>query len=259
MEITLNALLEGKPTVIGDKEFYSTKEYVKPFIDEMSKFTDDFIVNVQLPKQITVSNNTKDLTYNKVWIQAILPNKIEDYNETYGLIYSLDSRIPVYKVYRAYIHTKTKNLLVFDNSWIQVKLLQPNQLFKFSIEELAKKPCDIERRLKSMRNTFISPEIKDKQELLGKLVDRAILYENVNVGGKVKISSIDVISAYDAVYNKPTSNYYVSPTVEGNLHNYYSALCNQITTGKDIINRFEKTILVGMLFDLVEYETSDKS
>lgn len=109
-----------------------------------------------------------------------------------------------------------------------------------------------------MRNTFISPEIKDKQELLGKLVDRAILYENVNEGGKVKISSTDVISAYDSVYNKPTSNYYIPSTIEGNLHNYYSALCNQITTGKDIINRFEKTILVGMLFGLIENENNQE-
>lgn len=66
MEITLNALLEGKPTIIREKEYFATKEYVQPFIDEMSKFTNDFIINVQLPGQITISNDNKDLTYNKV-------------------------------------------------------------------------------------------------------------------------------------------------------------------------------------------------
>ena len=66
MEITLNALLEGKPTIIREKEYFATKEYVQPFIDEMSKFKKDFIINVQLPGQITISNDNKDLTYNKV-------------------------------------------------------------------------------------------------------------------------------------------------------------------------------------------------
>lgn len=66
MEITLEALLNGKPTVIKDNKYFSTKEYVQPFIDEMSKFTKTFIVNVQLPDQVTISNNSKDLTYNRV-------------------------------------------------------------------------------------------------------------------------------------------------------------------------------------------------
>ena len=66
MEITLNSLLEGKPTIIREKEYFATKDYIQPFVDEMSKFTKDFIIDVQLPGQITISNDNKDLTYNKV-------------------------------------------------------------------------------------------------------------------------------------------------------------------------------------------------
>lgn len=66
MEITLNALLEGKPTIIREKEYFATKDYIQPFIDEMSKFTKEFVVNVQLPDQITISNDNKDVTYNRV-------------------------------------------------------------------------------------------------------------------------------------------------------------------------------------------------
>lgn len=118
MEITLSALLEGKPTVIKEKQYYATKKYVQPFIDEMSKFTKDFIIHVQMPDQVTISNNNRDLTYNRVWIQAIMPEKdrIEGYDETYGLIYSLDAKVPLYKVYRAYINHETHNMCVFDKS-----------------------------------------------------------------------------------------------------------------------------------------------
>ena len=121
------------------------------------------------------------------------------------------------------------------------------------------KPFDIEKRLKIMKNTFISADIEDVHKLLGKLINRSLLYEYRNVGGKVKISPSDVIKAFEDVYHNNNSHYYIQPAVEGSLHNYYGAFCSQITNSKDIINRFEKTILVGMLFDLVEYETSDKS
>ncbi len=66
MEITLNALLEGKPTIIREKEYFATKDYIQPFIDEMSKFTKDFVINVQLPDQVTISNDNRDVTYNRV-------------------------------------------------------------------------------------------------------------------------------------------------------------------------------------------------
>lgn len=256
MEITISALLKGKPTAIKEKEYYATKDYVQPFLDEMSKFTNNFVVQVQLPDQVTISNSNKDVTYNRVWIQAIMPDKcsIDGYDETYGLVYALDSRVPVYKVYRAYINHNTHNMCVFEPDWIQVKELKPGEKLNYSIKTLMEKPFDIERRLKTMRNTFISADIKDTHELLGKLLDRSLLYEYKNECGKIKLSPSDVIKSYEAVYHNTSSDYYVQSTVEGSLHNYYSAFCSQITEGKDIVNRFEKTLLVGMLFDLVKYE-----
>ena len=135
--------------------------------------------------------------------------------------------------------------------------MKPGEKLVYSIKELMEKPFDIKQRLKVMKNTFISADIEDTHKLLGKLINRSLQYEYHNIGGKIKISPTDVIKTFEDVYLDSTSHYYVQPTVEGSLHNYYGALCSQITKSKDIINRFEKTILVGMLFDLVEYETSN--
>ena len=66
MEITIGKLLEGKSTVIKEREYLSTEEYVKPFIELMSKFTKDFSVQVQLPTQFTITNSKEDITYNRV-------------------------------------------------------------------------------------------------------------------------------------------------------------------------------------------------
>lgn len=66
MEITLSKLLEGKPTIIKGKEYLATKEYVQAFVDTMSKFTDKFIVNVQEPSQVILTDDSRDTTYNRV-------------------------------------------------------------------------------------------------------------------------------------------------------------------------------------------------
>lgn len=66
MEIDKDLLFEGKSTIIKNKNYLSTKEYVEPFFDEMSKFTDDFIIRVQTPNQMTLSGEDKDITFNRV-------------------------------------------------------------------------------------------------------------------------------------------------------------------------------------------------
>jgi hypothetical protein len=66
MEITKDKLLEGTATIIKDKEFLPTKEYVSPFIEEMSKFTDEFIIRVEEPSQKLVTDQNDNTTFNKV-------------------------------------------------------------------------------------------------------------------------------------------------------------------------------------------------
>lgn len=66
MEIDKNLLLDGKSTIIKNKNYLSTKEYVEPFFDEMSKFTNDFIIRVQTPNQMTITDENKDITFNRV-------------------------------------------------------------------------------------------------------------------------------------------------------------------------------------------------
>ena len=66
MEITIEKLLEGKSTVIKDKEYLATAEYVTPFLEVMNNFTKDFYCKVEMPKQLTVTDKKQDITYNRV-------------------------------------------------------------------------------------------------------------------------------------------------------------------------------------------------
>ena len=117
MIISREKLLMGKATIIKGKEYLSTKDYVQPFFDYMSKFTNEYIIEVEEPKQVTLTNDGKeDTTYNRVNIQAIMPRQcdINGHKEVYGLVYALDIRNPVYKIYRGYLN-KDNNLFVFDS------------------------------------------------------------------------------------------------------------------------------------------------
>ena len=67
MDITLDELLKGKATIIKGKNYLPTAGYVEPFLERLTKFTDDFRIHVQLPDQITRTVegdiNTDDITY----------------------------------------------------------------------------------------------------------------------------------------------------------------------------------------------------
>ena len=73
----LDDLLKGKATTIKGVNYLSTADYVNPFIEKMSRYTDDFIIQVREPNQITRNNDSDDITYNRVYIQAVLPDVLD--------------------------------------------------------------------------------------------------------------------------------------------------------------------------------------
>ena len=239
MEITLDALIQGKPTIIKDKTYLSTRDYVEPFLSQVSKYTNKFICKVQPPKQLTISNQKEDITYNKVWIQAILPN-----NDVYGFVYALDVKTPIYKVYRAYLDPNTRLTRVFDINWLQVGTLSCTEKPNFSIDNLMSATSTVEMKSKILSNTTFCLETKDINEFLGKCINRSLIYEYKSIGGKVKLSPNNIIKAYQATFN----NLEKVITWES----FYNALCKEINDDKDLVNIFEKTLLIGMLFDLVD-------
>lgn len=255
MIITREKLLNGKATIIKGKEYLPTKEYVQPFFDYMTKFTNEFVIEVEEPKQITLNDNgDEDTTYNRVCIQAIMPNKCDilDHREVYGLVYALDVRNPMYKVYRGYIN-KDNNLFAFDSRWLDVKELKPSESFKIDIESLMKIENNIKLKLEQMNSSWISIDKDSIYRDLGSYITKSMLYyHQTEFGGKVKLSPAMVVKAYESVYMDSSSKFYIKPIEESTIYNYYSAFVQIVQDEKkDILNRWEKTYLIGQLFGLV--------
>ena len=138
MELTLEQLLQGKATKIKDKEFFTTKAYVEPFLERMSKFTKNFIINAKPADQVSLTPNGdinfEDVVFNRVWIQAILPDEYayDNHKRVVSMLYALDSRKPVVKLYTGALNMACLNLCVFNPEALSVAELEPETAINYS-------------------------------------------------------------------------------------------------------------------------------
>jgi hypothetical protein len=250
VEITMPELLQGKATVIKTKDYLSTKEYVEPFIDEMSKITSRFKITIKLPDQMTMGA-THDITYNRVLIEAILPSdhSIDKHDEVIGFLYGLDVRKPVAKIYRGYLNQACTNLTVFNPKWIEVQEIKPKESIKMVAKQLLESGSDFEQKIKLLKNTFVDPTTLDAR--LGKWVRMTLEDSYYNGIQNVRMSPNLPIEAYKSLYVDTASEYYVPPTKQASMFEVYNAFTQVITDDdKDFINKFEKTMMVNKLLEV---------
>ena len=183
-----------------------------------------------------------------------MPSKcdINGLAETFNLVYGLDVRQPVYKIFKAYKDRKSENLYCFDSRWLNVYELKPGEKFidfEPIIVNLLKMVDDSNIRLKKMNTEFFSSDIEERHTVLGDLIEKSMLYEFYGKGGKVKLSPPLILKAFQNVYMNSSSKYYVKDTEECSLFAYADAILTLITDEEDIINPFEKAYLCLQLFD----------
>lgn len=253
MEITLPELLKGKATVIKDNEYFKTEAYVTPFLERMSKFTDDFRIQVKMPDQITKTKDggidMEDITYNRVWIQAVMPEEysFDNHDEVVGFIYGLDVRKPVAKIYRGALNRACTNLCVFDPEFLQMQPVNPEEALNYkAVEHLLSQTSDIKLMLENLHNTTWKAEDDLVSLNLGKW-QRNAMHMVYNVGyGDVKIGTDLVTKAYSSMFEDPDSSYYIGVGNEVDMFTVYNAFTQLISNdkGKDLMNRAEKTLLL---------------
>ena len=252
MEISAKELLEGKSTIIKNKEYFPTKTYVESFLEKMSKFTDKFIIQVKEADQMSVTKESKDMVYNRVWIQAILPEKytIDNHDETYGLVYGLDARKPVAKIYRGTLNRACLNLCVFNPSWLHVQELQPDAPIDYSmLKELVQKENDMHVIIEKMKQEYMIRE--DKKLHLGDWIDFSIRQYDDRGFGKVQIASSVPINAYKDLYLDTDSKYYIPDGINPTKFQVYNTFTELITHDKkDILNTADKTLLLAKMLNV---------
>lgn len=255
MELTLEHLLQGKATKIKEKEFFTTKAYVEPFFDRMSKYTEEFIINVKPADQISLTPNGEvnfdDIVYNRVWIQAVLPDEYayENHKKVISMLYALDTRKPVVKIYTGALNMACLNLCVFSPDALNVAELEPTTAINYSPINLLMGMNDtIKSTLEKLdKMTFNRNEI---YEDLGLWIDRCITSKFNSGFGTVKIAESAPVNVYKDLFYNEDSNYYTQgEEVDG--FTVYNAFTDLITQDKkDLVNKFEKTLLIKEIMDI---------
>lgn len=259
MEIDLNTLLQGKATIIKKKEYLPTEAYVTPFLERMSKYTNDFRIQARLPDQISITKkedlNLEDTVFNRVWIQAVLPNEFSfnNHQEVIGMVYGLDTRKPIVKIYRGALNMACLNLCVFNPSFLEVHELEPESPINFrGLQSLMEQVSDIKSWLDRLSETFITYEENVINENLGLWVRNALSTSFDNGYGKVKLSASTAVDAYKLLYEKEDSPYFVKSGEATSMFNVYNAFTELIsnTDTRDIMNKAEKTLLLKDILTL---------
>ena len=249
MELTLEQLLQGKATKIKEKEFFTTKAYVEPFIERMSKLTDNFIIQAKPADQVSLTPNGdinfEDVIYNRVWVQAVMPDEYayDNHKRVISMLYALDTRKPVVKLYTGALNMACLNLCVFNPDALSVAELEPETAINYSFLKNMQVMTDtIKSNLETLsRMEFARDSIYDN---LGHWIDKCITSKWNSGFGSVKIAESAPVDVYKSLFYDQKSKYFTeADSVDG--FTVYNAFTDLITQDKkDLVNKFEKTLLI---------------
>lgn len=250
MELEIEQLLKGKATRIKDKEYFSTEQYVTPFIERMSKLTNNFIIKAKPADQISLTKegevNFDDVVYNRVWIQAVLPGEYcyDNHVQSISMLYGLDTRKPVVKLFTNAVNQACLNMCVFNPNCLSVSELDPESAIDYRpLKTIMEATNNIKVTLENLANReFKRIEMFDE---LGHWVDNCINAKFNNGFGTIKLAESLPIDVYKDLWYDEKSPYFTKDDrVDGfTVYNAYTDIISN-DKEKDIINKFEKILLI---------------
>lgn len=216
----------------------------------MSKFTDNFTIQVKPADQISLNKdgevNFENIVYNRVWVEAQLPGEyaMEGHTQSVSLLYALDTRKPIYKIFKNTIRQACLNMCVFSPEMLSVRELEPETAMEYTfVNQVMELTDNTKVMLENLSNNYIKRN--DLFDNLGHWVDRCISSKFNSGFGTVKLAESTAIDAYKKLVIDEKSDYY---TPEGDICMFdaYNAFTDIIThdKGRDIVNKFEKIYLV---------------
>lgn len=261
MELQLSELLAGRATRIKSREYYPTAAYVEPFLERVNRLTNNLRINAVTPSQITYTGDgnlsTEDITYNRVTIEAILPDSLkvngDEHKEVIGMVYGLDVRKPVVKFFHARERSVCTNMCVFSPSLLACQDLEPETAIDFKpLDRIIEQTDDTVAWLKRLVEMKFACDDYNINESLGKWIRNCINYSYDNHYGKVKVACSNPIDAYKLLFEKEDSEYFFGNSLSISMYQVYNAFTQILSDSrkKDSFNVFEKTLLLKDILDV---------
>ncbi len=237
--IKVSELLSSKIYVKENSavNFKSPEFYIRPFLDMMGEHAKNTTVQVYRAIINAEADGTKNIAYPRINIECRIGTEIIGFHSVIGLIYALDTQIPIAKVYTGQSVSTCLNLCIFGAEDIyETNMLNSiqeiyNRVEKFKSDKLEQ----VERYTKiykDMTETHLTPA--GMKEILGNLLIK---------GSQSKLGTSPVVAAAQSLID-PKSMYYVNEGADFkcNQWNIYNAVTQSLTDSTDPVYRPNKTL-----------------
>lgn len=168
------------------------------------------------------------------------------------MVYGLDVRKPIVKFYVGGLNRACCNLCVFSPSFLDVKELEPEKAIDYRVvDRLMSQTDNVKAILEKLSNTEVEYNEAVINENLGDWIRKTLNNSFTNNLSKVKLATSSAIDAYKLLYEKEDSPYFVPKDTTTDMFNIYNAWTQVIRNDtRDIINKCEKTLLVGNILGI---------
>ena len=254
IDLKLDEIYRGKATMIKDNKYFSTQQYVEPFIDRVDKMCQgNFIIKAQPANQISLTPqgdvNMEDIVFNRVWVQGILPGEYayENHQQSINMLYALDTRKPLVKIFKNTLNMACLNMCVFNPEYINIQEIVPATAIDYNfVDYVMKLVDDTKVRLEELAKLSLDPD--DLKEKMGYWIDKCIKSKYTSNFGTIKLSETLPIEVYKSIVLDEKSPYFAKNGIVDGF-TVYNAFTDILTNdkGKDIVNKFEKILLVNNL------------
>ena len=252
MRETLQNIYNGPATTIKNKTYFSTRQYVEPFINAVSDFASRHICEVKVADQLE-GNGTR-VIYNKVLVTSICNSEYDFnvngtvYHRVVCMSYNLDTRKPLCKFYTGVVDPDL-NFYAFGDNCMFIQEIEPeNALDYSSVQTIFRN--GLSDNCQEMLEQLVTVPIYNSPDILGHWVDFAIKKEYYNEAGKVRMSVTLPVDVYKSVTMDQDSEFYFDGE-EIPIITVLKSFSNFINNDeKDLNNRYEKMQLVNKLLGL---------
>lgn len=252
MILTLDELLKGKSTKIKNNNYFSTEQYVIPFIERLNNIATDYVCRAIEPIQLQLDENGEPVPiYNKVLIEGLVPYD-EKYAIVYGMSYALDVKTPVCKFFTCFKDNLESGHLFIDNDrFITYQEINPETRLNYAkLDNILQMDTSYQAWTENLKQIDFNASNDEVNYRLGQWIRFAINFSKTTDFGEVKIATNDVIAAYKSLFENYKSEFFTSLGVHVDFYRIYSAFSKILYDGKDIVNLIDKTYLLKSILSL---------
>ena len=237
--VKLEDLRESKVYVKDNSavNFKSPAHYIDPFVDILGESVLDYRVEVTNPVINAEESGKLNVAYPRVNVEARIGNQMTGFHSVIGMIYALNTQIPIAKVYTGQSVSACLNLTIFNADEIFEQNLLGNsqelynrvQTFKQNKEKQIEEYSKV---YKDLTESHLTPQ--GLNDLVGKLLMK---------GARTKLGTSPIVGAAKLLTDQKTT-YYVDEGEDFKCTewNVFNAVTQSLTDNCDPTYRPNKTI-----------------